>query len=314
MHQALQQSILQTLAYFSVASFPLTKEEILRHLWKGPNVSLTELENELQVLVDGGVITEKWSYYFLLGEEKTIEIRRRAVVFNDQKLKKARRACRLIAWVPFLRAVMVCNSVGREVAVKESDIDLFIVADKGRLWVVRSFTNFILRLFGLRTYNHKGRDRICLSFFIITSELDLAPYRAIAEDIHFAYWLHQMVPIFDPENYYAKILAANIWVDNLLPNRKTAVSNFSLRLGILGTITKRFFEIAWKGPYGDLIEKQGKAIQWMKIKPKVKELAGNSDTNVVINDSIVKLHEHDARLNYREAWLKKQNRIYVAAT
>ena len=34
----------------------------------------------------------------------------------------------------------------------------------------------------------------------------------------FAYWLNQMLPIFDPEDYYTKFLQANSWTKTYLPN------------------------------------------------------------------------------------------------
>ena len=313
MSQTIEQSIIQTLTYFSVASFPLTKEELYRHLWRAPQIDQLNLESELSDLVAAGRICEKWGFYFLPNEEKNIEIRRQAVIFNDQKLSKARRAAGFIAWVPFLKAIMVCNSVGREVATRDSDIDLYIIAQSGRLWLVRAFTNSILRLFGLRTYGRKERDRICLSFFVTTEALDLSAYRAVNEDIHFAYWLQQMVPVYDPEEYYAKMLVANTWVGDLLPNRKIKLTAPSLRPGRFGKATKRFFEIAWRGAYGNLVEKQAKEIQRLKLKP-FNDRANKADNGIVITDAIIKLHEHDARLRYREEWLKKQNRTYVATT
>lgn len=309
MEKALEQSILQTLAYFSTAQFPLTKEEVYRHLWRSPKTSFNEVSGVLEEMVKTGLLGQQWGFYFLPGEVKSIEARRGAVVYNDIKLAKAKRAVRYIRWVPFLKTVLVCNSVGREVATKESDIDFLIITEPKRIWIVRLFTNTILRLFGMRTYGNKHEDRICLSFYIDTERLNLAPYRAVIEDIHFAYWIQQMIPVHDPDNFYERLLKANVWIDEFVPHRKKT-SLLVGETGWFGKVFKRFFEIAWKGAYGDLIEKQAKEMQWMKMRLMIKNNANKPDNAIVITEGILKFHEADTRIAFRESWLSKCATLY----
>lgn len=298
-------AIIKTLAYFDGANFPLTTEELFRYLWQSPSIDRTNVSAALAELVAWGVVATKWGYYFLPGREATIERRRRATVFSDQKLKRARRAAKFIKAVPFLRAVLVANSVGRGVAEAGSDIDFFIIAEKGRIWIVRFFTNLILRMFGLRTYGTKRTDRVCLCFYIDAVHLDLANYRALPEDIHFAYWLQQMAPVYDPDKWYERFLKANHWAAALVPHQKTRTIAPEMRLGWLGKMWRGFFEIAWRGVYGSLIEKQAKDIQMMKIKPAVKAKALQKDNGVVLGEGIIKLHEQDTRLVSHEAWVRR---------
>ncbi len=234
LNSPLEQSIFKTLAYFDLLNYPLTKEELFRYLWMPPQVVYEEFVLSLRAersnppeiamsVVSSNLLAmteQKYGYYFLLGREDTVERRRRAIVPTELKLRKARHAAKLLCSIPFLRAIFVCNSVGAEVARPESDIDFFIVAEPNRIWLVRFFTNFILRLFGLRTYGTHERDRICLSFYVDADHLDLAPWRVADDDIHFAYWLHQMLPIYDPGNYYEKFLEANSWTKRFLPNMR----------------------------------------------------------------------------------------------
>lgn len=300
----LSEALLKTIIYFDCSDFPLTEEEAFRYLWNKKG-SFDEVRQMLQTLVLEGELLQKWGLYYLPGREEIIEKRRAAVVYNDQKLKRASSAARFIKAVPFLKAIMVCNSVGREVAKPESDIDLFIVAEKNRIWIVRLFCNLILKLFRLRTSGNHEANRMCLSFFVDTTHINLAPWRAIQEDIHFAYWLHQMVPIYDPENWYEKVLQANTWTDGLLPNRKKTSLHPEMKLGKLGKMVKLFFEKSWRGLYGNLVEGQAKEIQRIKLPFSVKEKMHLKDNGVVIEDGIIKLHEHDARLAYYETWQKK---------
>ncbi|MBI5729131.1 MAG: hypothetical protein HY983_02740 [Candidatus Magasanikbacteria bacterium] len=298
----LQQSILRTISYFDLAHFPLTKEELWRFLWTS---SAGKAEEFFAVLSGVSFLEEKYGYYFLRGQSADVVERRRAVVPTDQKLEKSRRAARLLRLVPFLRAVFVCNSVGREVAKPESDIDFFIVTETNRLWIARFFANLILRLFGLRTYGKKQRDRVCLSFFVDRAHMDLSPWRVAPDDVHFAYWIVQMIPVYDPEGLYHAFLETNRWLKNFLPN-----AMISLRATVQSqrrSVWHRFWETLWCGAYGDLIENQAREIQKSLLSRSVKTKAEQKDHGVVIQPGIVKLHENDTRASYRAAWLNKIN-------
>lgn len=314
-------SILKTLAYFDLANYPLTAEELFVFLWQPPAISYPEFLLSLRGAVSDEAIpmnpedrhaslamTEKSGYYFFSGREKIVEDRRRKFLISEQKLKIAQKAAKKIRSIPFLKAIFVCNSVGARQADEISDIDFFIITDPKRIWLVRFFANLILRLFGLRTYGQKNNNRICLSFYVDTEHMDLAPLRAIESDIHFAYWVQQMVPIYDPQFFYPQFLRANSWIKKFIPHMCTeisSVSSYVLPNSRLGLFWKKIWEKMWQGAYGDRIEKQAKEIQWLKIKPAIKEKAGQADNGIVLADGVLKFHENDTRIKYKEDWEKK---------
>lgn len=307
----LRQSIISTLAYFDLADFPLTAEEFFIFLWQPPVASR---EDFLAALAELNLPNQD-DYYFLPGREKIVADRQRKFLISEQKLKIAKKAAKKIRSVPFLRAIFVCNSVGARQADEDSDIDFFIVTDPNRIWIVRFFTNLILRFFGLRTYGQKNKNKICLSFYVDTNHLDLASLRATESDIHFAYWVQQMLPIFDPDDYCSKFLQANQWTKMYLPNinlssrassqERRGISVQGNEIGLIGRIWKKIWEKMWQGSYGDVIEKQAKEIQLLKIKPAIKEKSKRNDNGVVISDSVLKFHENDARIKYKEDWERK---------
>ena len=140
----LKQSIVKTLTYFDLIYYPLTKEELFAYLWRAP---YGRYDDFLSVLERPERCWEsKWGYYFLPGREKKIENRRIRLLHSEQKLKLARRAVKKIRAVPFLRAIFLCNSVASGTAGETSDIDFFIVTAPKRIWLVRFFTNLILRV------------------------------------------------------------------------------------------------------------------------------------------------------------------------
>ncbi len=311
---ALEQSISTTLAYFDVAEFPLTLEELFTFLWLPPTITFSEFTAYLV-----GRQSSRWQcqggYYFLPGRAELIARRQERIVPTEHMLKKARRAVQLVSWVPFLKAVFVCNSVGAENATLTSDIDLFIITAPKRIWLVRFFTHAILRLFGLRTYGKKISGRMCLCFFVDTEHLDLGPLRVVPGDVHFAYWLQQMFVLYDTGDVARQFRRANTWALNYVPGQQGEL-RFPLtytrgnKPGLLGQSIKKILEKVWGTSYGNLIEAEAKKIQWRSIAPKIKALAREPNNHVVLAEGVLKFHERDTRRDYHAAWLKKNE--YVA--
>ncbi len=304
--ETLQRSIKNTLTYFDIADFPLTKEELFVFLWQPPKVSYANFLEFLQS--NNSAFETKQGFYFLPGRSKLIETRQRRLLISEKKLKIARRAARIIRSIPFLKAVFVCNTVGAEQATTDSDIDFLIITAPKRIWITRLFVTFWLSVFRMRRVKDKIKDKICLSFYVTADNLDLAKFRVADDDIHFAFWIQQMLPIYDPDNYYAKFLQANGWIKQYLPHTDASrVSSYILNVAEsrFGRIWKRAWEKMWQGSYGDLINNEAKKIQLSKMKFSGNKIDRGEDKGVVISDSILKFHEKDTRVEYRELWKNK---------
>lgn len=309
-NDSLKQAIIRTLVYFDLSNYPLTSTEIKNWLYRCEVQEFSGLLNVLDEMVNQHQIEEKFSFYYLPGREEAVENRRRNLVISELKLKKARRAVKFIRCVPFLRAIFVCNTVAAGTAQDVSDIDFFIIAQHDRVWLVRFFTNIILRLFNLRTYGDKNSDKICLSFFVDDNNLNLEKLKATENDIHFAYWITQMIPIFDPYGYWKKFLTANYWLKDYFPNLLNNYLFINLvESGKIAKVWKKAWEIMWFGAYGNLLEKQAHDWQIMKIKLSTKEKAELNDNGVVLNSGVIKLHENDTRKNCAEQWEEKSQTI-----
>lgn len=305
-----QTAITKTLSYFSIFNFPLTAPELFSNLWQGTNQSFYDFLNELERLVGLGIISKKCSYYFLPGQVSTVEERRRAVPYVDEKLKRAYRAARLIAGVPFLKAIFVCNSVAAEAADEGSDIDFFIIAHTGRAWLVRIFTNIIIFIFGLRRHGKKVANRICLSFYIDEAHLDLAPLAIAPDDIYLAYWLKQLVPLYDPEKIYNKLLDANKWQKQWI-NTSLLQPFPAINISVFGKFIKNLFEWCVDGQVGNYLEKVVRTLQQRKIAHTSVGKQRTVASAVVTTDGVLKFHETDARERIRQEWLQNCKKSYV---
>lgn len=313
MENDLKQSILRTLAYFDVFGYALTKEELRRFLYgytDNPDLQIDNWPNK-----DG--------FYFLPGREENVAARQRAVKWFEQKMKIAKRAIKKLRWAPFLRAVFVCNTLAGPGLVEDSDIDVFVVVRKGRLWLARLLATLVLSLFGLRRTKKIFKDRVCLSFYVTDDNLNLSKIAldedlsgvALAKtDIYLMYWLAQLIPIYDPDNLHTSIQRANQWVKKYLPNafvpyelsERLQVSN-----GKISKFIKNLLEKMWSGKYGDLIEKQAREAQKARMKMNYASAQNEPDTRVIVSDQMLKFHENDRRVEYRDLWIERCKKYVI---
>ncbi|MBP9732603.1 MAG: hypothetical protein KBD29_04055, partial [Candidatus Magasanikbacteria bacterium] len=70
-------------------------------------------------------------------------------------------------------------------------------------------------------------------------------------------------------------------------------------------------EYVLQGHFGDWIEDIARSFQRRKIMHNSRSLVHAKDTRVVVNDSILKFHENDRRLRYRDEWLQKLEKLGV---
>ncbi len=309
MYTKLEKSILHTLVYFDFESFPLTKEEVFYYLWKSPTTNFAQVEFALNGLITRRLIEENWGYFYLAGRKKIVEERRERLVSSELLLAKARFAVKLVSWVPFLKSIFICNSIASETATHTSDIDFFIIASPGRIWTVRFITNIVLFCAGIRRHGNIISKRICLSFYISVDSLNLASQRIEDDDVHFIYWLEQMIPLYDPKNIHAIFRQHNLWVKKFLPNslpllnEQNYVDNVEQKKSI--KLVQNFLEFCLSGSIGNFLEKFLRKMQLLKMKSSSRQIIPEPDRGVYISDQIIKLHEKDRRRSYLTAWSEK---------
>jgi len=305
-------SIIKTLAYFDIFDTPLTREELYRWAWESPIGNFTEFIKNLDALSAQKTISGKDGFYFLPGRTEIIARRERAVSIVEKKMRIARRAARKLRWVPFVAAVFVCNTVALGGVKKSSDIDVFIIIKASRLWLARLLTAFVLSMVGLRRNRKKITNKICLSFYATDDTLNLEPIKIAPNDIYLIYWLDNLIPIYDPTNLHKKIMEANGWAKKYLPHAflpYRTLPRWRADDTRLSRLWRGFWERAWAGVYGGLLETQARAAQKTKMKLNFARAQNHGGPNVIITDSMLKFHENDRREYFKKMWEEKVNDI-----
>ncbi|MEK7085592.1 MAG: hypothetical protein AAB953_01080 [Patescibacteria group bacterium] len=213
---------------------------------------------------------------------------------------RVRKYVRFLKIVPFVRMIAVCNNLAFGKVDEKSDIDLFIVAKSGRLFIVRAFITLILRLFGVRTYGNKTAGRFCLSFFVDDEFLDLEKI-AIYQDIYLAYWLKSLKPILD-DGVSKVLLEKNIWIKKYFDNEEDFEMNKEYLMENKSFVSK-IFEWILSGRFGNFCENLLKRWQLKMVEKRGKTVGKEADW--IINDHILKFHNIDRRKQYRDRWLEK---------
>jgi len=216
--------------------------------------------------------------------------------YEIELIEKTQKYSKYISWIPWLQILAVCNSLSMY-ATKEkwSDIDLFIITSKNRLWSVRIIITFIFQLLWVRRHGNKIKERFCLSFFIDETAMDFSSF-SIENDIYLYYWAYYLKPIVNKNDTYDKFIKANLklWINiNTLhkDNLKYLVYNKTSTTTIL--FLWKIETFLW-----DIFETICKNIFLPKTLAHKKKLW--DPWGLIIDDHILKFHDKDTRLEIRD--------------
>ncbi|MFH1232519.1 MAG: hypothetical protein V1651_01485 [Patescibacteria group bacterium] len=279
----LKKAIIRVIVFFDIFDYPLTLSEIWRFI--SLKCELVEVFDILENGIEG--ISSQNCFYFLSGKEKNIIERLDRYNFADRKFKRAKFIVEIYKFIPWIKMIGVTNLFGSRNLKDSSDIDLFIITEDKRIWLTRFFCVGIIKLLGWRPQINNRRDKICLSFFVSLSALNLEKLRLDQDDLGFTYWLAGLTPLYDINKTHQKLINTNQWLINSLPNWQSNSQKQQNK-----ALLKRSLFV-------NKLEQQFKKLQ-LKILPQKLKSMMNCDSRVVINDELIKLHSNDRREEYKK--------------
>lgn len=281
----LERSVFATLSYFDLFDYPLTLAEVARFRFAYPgdggDVALSDVRRALDAVGAG----ERDGFRYLEGRDALVGTRLRRYRLAAPKFRRARLAARLIGLLPSVRYVAVCNSLAIANADTESDIDLFVIARRGTLWITRFVIVSVLAVLRLRPTEETHADKLCLSFFVSDAALDLSVV-ALDDDPYLRCWVASLTPLYD-DGVGEDFLRANEWVGERLPGwRRDPSPTASFRLPGVGLMR--------------VLDVFAKRVQTSRFPPRIRD-AANVDSRVVVTDDMLKFHVNDRRKAFADA-------------
>lgn len=282
----LEKAILETIAFFDLFDFPPTVPEIAANL--GNKFSLIEVSAALDNL---SKIQSARGQFFLPGRAEIINIRQARYNYYRRKLKIARHFARLFSICPAVKAICLANVIGPHNLRDESDIDFFIIAAPGKIWQARLYCAGLAALLNKRPKKDNKRDKICLSFYLSASHLNVSHLKLQPFDPYFDYWLRNLVLLYNKDRAYDDFLTANGLPASHSGEKILAPNNQD------------------KKERG-LIEKLARFFQLAIMNPALKEAAQQAK-GVVISDQILKLYLKDNRQEYLKKYGDKLQQVFA---
>lgn len=302
----IQIGIIKTLIFFDLFLHPLTAYELWRYL--NLKTSFAEVESESRTLFEKSFLAMKDGFYFLPGKENLVNIRHERYHFTNRKLNIAFQAVKLFKLIPTVKFVALSNLIGRHNLRDGSDIDIFIITKKNRVWLTRLFCAGSMKLLGRRPTLKDKRDKICLSFYVDEDNLDLGTLTNGPTDYYFQFWLAGLYPLYDHSFYHQRLMLANSWLKTYLPNGDFLLNNNAYREST-NTWRSKVFNNNIIYRFLDLIEYWSQAIQWKIMPNKLKEKA-NIDSRVIIRDGVLKLYLIDRREEFRKRYEEEVKKYF----
>ena len=92
--------------------------------------------------------------------------------------------------------IAVANSLSMYATHTESDIDLFVVTARNRIWIVRILMTLCFWSYGVWRKGEDIAGNFCLSFFVEEASMDLSKI-ALKDDIYLYFWIYYLKPLYE---------------------------------------------------------------------------------------------------------------------
>lgn len=237
--QSIEISILKTITYFNVFSYPVTAEEI--YFFLDRPVSNQELEDAISHLVTIKQIWQFENFYMLFNDPLLIQRRIEGNKLAQKLMKRAKRVAKFLSYFPFTRGIAVSGSLSKNFADENSDLDFFIIAKANRLWILRLFNSILCKAARFTGFS----KWFCLNYIIDEVALTINE-----KNIFTAIEVSTLIPLRGLRAF-EEFFEANTWVNEYLPNYKP--NDASIK-DLPHAVFKRVIESGMNFKFGDRLD------------------------------------------------------------
>lgn len=269
----------------------MTLEELHRYAW---GVPMEDVAGPLQELHAAGLVFGEGEYVTLARAGKTqlpSSLQHERAAQAEPLFRRAERFSRAALRLPFIRGIFLVNSLALGTNGPASDIDLFVITARGRIWIGRALVTLLAHLLGVRRHGALVEGRVCLSFFATEDALDCSVFR-LEDDPYLAAWVASAVPLGGSVGR-AELLAGNAWVAETFPNLTVPEPH--------PPVSPRLFErVLARTQFAAAAEWVARAV----LRPRTLRHARalGADAGTIVTDARLKFHDRDRRAFFRDRW------------
>jgi hypothetical protein len=236
---SIKENILATLAYFDMFNYPLTTAEIC--LFLKSKYDQYEFNKAIICLINDGSVYRFDKFYTLKNDFRLITRRHKGNRKAAELIKVAGKVSDLLISFPYVRGIAISGSLSKNFADEDSDIDLFIITAKNRLWIARTLMHAFKKL----TYLVNKQDYFCMNYYIDEQELEIAE-----KTIYTAIEVVTLMPL-QGDSLFERFYAANAWTQEYLPNK---IMRLSSARPVKDAFFKRLIEMLFNNALGNAID------------------------------------------------------------
>ena len=251
-----KRDILAALAYFDLFDYPLTQPEIFTYLRS--SCSYEDFTNALHKLTSENHVMRFDDFYSLKGNYSQVLGRRTRDLKSRKGIVAAEKIAGLLSCFPFVRGIAVLDAYSKNIAGGNPAIDLFIITDRNRLWLARSFVHCFKKI----RFLLNKQDALCINYYADEERLQLKE-----KNIYTAMEVATLVPLRGIE-VFQRFYRVNSWYKNFLPNHGMKISYLQ---AIKQPFLKKFLEVLFNNLLGcalDNILMRITTRKWKKTKQK----------------------------------------------
>lgn len=270
--------ILKWLCYFDIFSHPLTNQEI----YKLCNYSSSsDLQADLDELIANNSIYSQDQFYSIQQEiDKLIQERTKKEQEAKKYFKKLPRYAKLIARFPYVKGIAISGSLSKNIMYEDGDIDYFIITNKERLWVARTFLILYKKVFLLNS-----RKYFCVNYFVDEDNMRLHD-----ENIFTAVEIAHLSPVYN-QHVFDTLKKQNEWTKAHLNNFEPPVT---LEQQKSGGLFKKSTEYMLNGSLGEWLDTYFMKMTYKRWQKKFKDFPKEKfDQTMRSNRGVSKHHPRD---------------------
>lgn len=260
-------AIKRTLCYSTLFNYPMSFFQIGTYLISGKRTKERYLKQDLNRLAKDGWAKKRYGKYGIKSEKYSDWQSKQEI--TKKLINKNLKFLKFIGSVPWIKMMSITGSVSFYNSDKNSDIDIFIITEKNRVWITRGFVTLLTKILDKHPSFDGKPESFCTNLFIDETAMEWEKKKRnlfVASDI-----VH-MQPIINKDNTYFRFIEQNTWVFNFFPN----------------------FRVSFEVKRGN-VKKQGYLLNWLEkiaYKSQLRYMKGKI-TSEILRKNIIHFNKND---------------------